>query len=238
LGGLAALIRPQDVLFLMLPAVQWLFEGARLWRDRRREDLLRILIRAHVGRGALMGLAAVLVFSIQLWAWRTVYGSVFESGYAYGGQRNFYWLSPQVLQVLFSLRHGFFTWHPIYLVGAVGLWWVVQEDRAYAVLLVLAFVLQVYLVAAWRMWWQADAFGGRMLMSTAPIFALGLAQVIGRLRQRLWVVVPGAAVLMWNLAFFIQYRFGFIPMGEAITWRQLVWDKFTLPIELLRRVLY
>ena len=224
---------------MILPAVQWVFEGARLWRDRRREDLL-----VHFGGGALMGLAAVLVFSIQLWAWRTIYGSGFESGYAYGGQRNFYWLSPKVLQVLFSLWHGFFTWHPIYLVGAVGLWWVAQEDRVYALLLVLAFALQVYLVAAWRVWWQADAFGGRMLISTAPIFALGLAQVVERLCQRrspwrwLWVVVPGAAILMWNLAFFIQYRFGFIPMGDAITFRQLVWDKFTLPVELLRRVLH
>jgi len=259
LGGLAALIRLQNVLFLMLPAVQWLFEGARpdsdprlpdsdprlpdsdpLWQDRRREDFL-----VHVGRGALMGLAAVLVFSMQLWAWQTVYGSVFASGYAYGSQRNFYWLSPQVLQVLFSLRHGFFTWHPIYLVGAVGLWWVAREDadkprpRAYALLLVLAFALQVYLVAAWRMWWQADAFGGRMLISTAPVFALGLAQIVKRLRQAnwLWVVIPGGAILLWNLAFFVQYRFGFIPMGEAITFRQLVWDKFTLPVELLRRVL-
>jgi hypothetical protein len=219
----------------MLPAVQWLFEGARLWRDRRREDLL-----AHIGRGALMGLAAVLVFSIQLWAWRTIYGSVFESGYAYGDRQNFYWLSPKVLQVLFSLWHGFFTWHPIYLVGAVGLWWVAQEDRSYVLLLVLSFALQVYLVAAWRVWWQADAFGGRMLISTAPIFALGLAQIVKRLRQAnwLWVVIPGGAVLLWNLAFFVQYRFGFIPMGDAITFRQLVWDKFTLPVELLRRVLH
>jgi hypothetical protein len=234
LGGLATLIRSQNLLFLALPVFQWLIEGVRLWQGHRREDLV-----AHAGRGALMALAALLVFSIQLWAWWTVYGSVFESGYSYGDQQNFYWLDPKVLQVLFSLHHGFFTWHPVFLIGAVGLWWVAREDRAYALLLVTAFALQLYVVAAWRVWWQADAFGGRMLISTAPIFALGLAQVVKRLRRVhwLWVVVPGMVVLLWNLAFFIQYRFGFIPMGEAITFRQLVWDKFALPVELLRRFL-
>jgi hypothetical protein len=235
LGGLATLIRPQNALFMALPALQWLTEGVRGWRSRHRRRLL-----AHVGRGALMGAAAVLVFSVQLWAWSTIYGSVFESGYAYGDQQNFYWLSPKVLQVLFSLYHGFFTWHPIYLVGAVGLWWIAREDRAYALLLAVAFALQVYAVAAWRVWWQADAFGGRMLISTAPIFALGLAQVVRRLRQAnwLWVVVPGLAILAWNLVFLVQYRFGFIPMGEPITYRQLVWDKFTLPVALLIRLLH
>ena len=201
LGGLAALIRPQNILFLILPALQWLIEGICLWQSHHRDHL-----PVHIGRGALMGLAALLVFSIQLWAWWTVYGSVFRSGYVYTDAQHFYWLSPKIFRVLFSLYHGFFTWHPIYLVGAIGLWWVAKEDRAYALLLVIAFALQVYIVAAWRAWWQADAFGGRMLISTAPIFALGLTQIIKRLRRAnwLWVIIPGITIWLWNLAFFIQ----------------------------------
>ena len=267
LGGLAALIRPQAILFMALPALQWLAEGVRLWKDRRDGQPLV----AHVGRGALMGVTALAVFSIQLWAWRTIYGSVFESGYSYGDQQSFYWLNPKVFQVLFSLRHGLFTWHPIYLVGAIGLWWVAKQDRAYALLLALGLALQVYIVAAWRAWWQGDAFGGRMFISSAPIFALGLAQVVQRLyhlpgkrgaigmacseekvgsaigmacseekegiARWLRIILPGSAILLWNLAFFIQYRFGYIPMLEAITLRQLVWEKFTLPIELASRLL-
>jgi integral membrane sensor domain MASE1 len=96
----------------------------------------------------------------------------------------------------------------------------------------------VYVVSAWRVWWQADAFGGRMLISTTPILVVGAAQLIERTRHmgEKWLVLAGAAILSWNLAFFIQYRFGFIPMGDPITWRQLVLEKFTLPLQILRRV--
>jgi hypothetical protein len=147
---------------------------------------------------------------------------------------------PQIIQVFFSLYHGLFTWHPVYLAGAVGLWWIAEVDLLYACLLGAGFALQVYLVAAWPFWGQGDAFGGRMLISSAPILAIGLAQVVKRLRHVAWswVAIPSAAVLLWNLAFFVQYRFGFIPMGSPITLRQLVCDKFTLPLQLWQRLLH
>jgi len=228
LGGLAALLRPQDGLFLILPAMQWGHEGWDLLR-RRHGGVL-----AHFGRGVLMGGAAVLAYAPQLWAWHILYGSIAHSGYA--DTHRFNWLHPRLVDVLFSLRHGFFTWHPMYLVGGFGLWWLARHDRVYTVRLVLAVAVQVYVIAAWDMWWQGDAFGGRMLIATAPIFALGVAQVIVRLRRRGWLLVTAAAaLLLWNLAFFIQYRFGFIPMGQPITWEQLVADKLVLPWELWRR---
>ena len=233
LGGLAALVRPQNGLYLCLPAIEWLERGIADFRARRWRPAL-----LHARNGLLMGAAAVCMISIQLKAWQIVYGSFRDAGYLYGSGQSFHWLCPRILQVLFSLQHGLFTWHPIYLAGAVGLWWLVGKDRAYGMLLVLAFALQVYVVASWRVWWQADAFGGRMLISTAPILAVGLAQFTGRTGRsgRTWVTVAGAGILLWNLAFFIQYRFGLIPMGDPITLRQLVWEKFTLPLKLLKRV--
>jgi hypothetical protein len=111
--------------------------------------------------------------------------------------------------------------------GAAYVWW-----------LLLSWALQVYVVASWHAWWEGDAFGGRMLISSAPIFAIGLSQLVVRLRRGGWprVVIPSAALLLWNFAFFLQYRFGFIPMGQPITLRQLIWDKFTLPFELWQRL--
>ncbi len=230
LGGLAALIRPQDGLFLSLPALQRLTDAARLARNRRWRAVL-----AHGRSGFLMALGAVLVYSVQIWAAMVVYASLTRSLYFYN-RPTVDWLRPEILPTLFSLHHGLFTWHPIYVVAAAGLWWVAQKDRAYALLLVLGVALQVYVVASWG-WWRGDAFGGRMFISTLPIFAIGLAQVVMRLRRLSWlaVVLPGGALLIWNFTFFIQYRFGFIPRGKAITFQQLVWDKFTLPIDLWQR---
>jgi hypothetical protein len=232
LGGLAALIRPQDGVFLLLPAADWLIDAIGLVRAGHVQRLA-----AHIGKGASTVAAAGLVFAIQLWAWHVVYGSVHSSGYFYGGRAAFYWFRPRVLTVLFSPFHGFFTWHPIYLAGALGLWWVGRNDRTYAALLALGVALQVYLVAAWYAWWQGDAFGGRMLISTAPILAIGLTPVVERLRRISWLAVaaPAAILLLWNVAFLVQYRLGLIPMGHPISLQQLVWGKFTLPFDLWHR---
>jgi hypothetical protein len=37
-----------------------------------------------------------------------------------------------------------------------------------------------------------------------------------------------SGLVTWNVLFMIQYRFGYIPRGEAITWQQLGLDKFRL----------
>lgn len=230
LGGLAALVRPQDGLFLALPALQWI---GQLARKTRRAGLA-----VHLAHGAATVMAASLVFALQLWAWHVVFGSVRGSGYFYSGHEGFDWWHPHIFSVLFSPFHGLFTWHPIYLAGAIGLWWVARSDRTYAALLVIGAALQVYVVAAWYAWWQGDAFGGRMLISTVPIFAVGLAQLVARVRRISWwaVIGPGAMLLLWNFAALVQYRFGFIPMGAPVSVHQLVWGKFTLLSDIWRRL--
>jgi len=228
LGGLATLIRPQDVLFLVLPAIQWLLE---LLDSGRRYRVV-----AHIGHGVLFVLSWFSVFCVQIWAWWLVYGSIRESGYLYGAPQSFHWLTPKIPQVLFSLYHGLFTWHPVYFIGAFGLIWVLHKDRRYGALLMFALALQVYLVSVWREWWQGDAFGGRMFIATVPIFAIGLALIIEQVRNRggwPWVIVPSTALVAWNFAFVIQYRFDFIPMGEPITLAQLTWGKLSMPFQLL-----
>jgi hypothetical protein len=236
LGATCGLIRPQDALFLALPAIDWLLEARRMVARDGTSELPR-----HIARGALVLLGVAMVASVQLYAWWSVYGSVLESGYRHGGKPLLpHWSSPRVLSVLFSLRHGLFTWHPVYLAGVIGLWWVAKSDRRYGLLLLLGFAAQAYVVASWRTWWQDDSFGARMLISTAPIAAVGLTELVERASDGGWmkVTVPAMLVLWWNLAFFIQYRFGFISMSEAITVQQLVWDKLTLPFEIWRHVMH
>jgi hypothetical protein len=215
--------------------MEWLVAAALLARAGRGGR-----VGVHLAHGVTTVAAAAAVFALQLWAWWAVYGSVYSSGYFYSGHEGFDWWHPQIVGLLFSPFHGLFTWHPIYLAGALGLWLVARNDRAYAALLGLGAAVQVYVVGAWYTWWQGDSFGGRMLISSAPIFAIGLAPVVARLRRVGWwlVAAPAAVLLLWNLAALVQYRFGFIPMGEPITWRQLLWDKLTLPFDLWQRFVH
>lgn len=233
LGAIAALVRPQDGMFLLLPVIEWLLDGARIVRGRHWRDASR-----HALRGGLMGAACAAVFCIQLWAWWAVFGAIANSGYFYEGKTVLPHLRhPKIGPVLFSLHHGLFAWHPVYLIGAVGLYGVVRADRRYGLLLALGFAIQVLIVASWTVWSQDDAFGGRVLVCTAPVLTIGLAQVVERVRQRTprAVVIGGLALIVWNAAFMAQYRFGFIPKDRTITVHQFLTEKLTLPIDAWRR---
>ena len=183
-----------------------------------------------------MACAAALLFSIQLWAWWVVFGSL-RGGYFSLPGAGFDWLHPRLVAVLFSPYHGLFLWHPIYLAGAIGWWFLAQRDRAYAAALMIGVALQVYVVAAWRFWWQGDAFGGRTLIASVPIFAIGLALLVQRLRRRssALVTVPGAVLLLWNFALLLQYRLGFMPRDKP-SLQQVLWGKFTLLVSLWDRL--
>jgi len=232
LGGLAATIRPQDALFLVLPAMHWTIEAGHRLRGGRGGHF-----GVHLAHGAGMACAAALLFSIQLWAWWVVFGSVRGGGYFSLPGAGFDWLHPRLVAVLFSPYHGLFLWHPIYLAGAIGWWFLAQRDRAYAAALMIGVALQVYVVAAWRFWWQGDAFGGRTLIASVPIFAIGLALLVQRLRRRssALVTVPGAVLLLWNFALLLQYRLGFMPRNKP-SLQQVLWGKFTLLVSLWDRL--
>jgi hypothetical protein len=77
-------------------------------------------------------------------------------------------------------------------------------------------------------------------MDGAVLFVVGLTALIAELKARkdtLWIEAVALALIAWNALFMIQYRFGFIPMEEPLTFRELVWDKFLLPLRLLQRLL-
>lgn len=233
IGGLMALVRPQDGIFLVLPFLDQLVDVFQAAPNKRA---------AAIGRWVLSGLAAaaaaLAVFSLQLSAWMAIYGDLLHSGYFQGGG-GFNWLQPQLLNVLVSAQRGLFVWHPIYLVGLAGLIATFQRDHTMAILGWLGFALQWYLTSSWGDWVQGDAFGGRMLIVCTPIIALGVASLIEWVVERWsWAIVLGVASLLviWNLLLFIEYRFYLVGLGRLPTWYDVTVGRFTIPLELLWRV--
>lgn len=216
-SGLAFIVRPQLAL-----CVAPVFVYAAL----RRVPLRALLAMAG---------GALAVASIQLAAWYVLFGQAIVVPQ---GQSFLKFRQPQVVELLFSLRHGLFSWHPFYLLCFVGL---VLGRGALGprVLALVCIALQVYINASVSDWWAGNAFGLRRFIDVLPLFAIGGALLIDRLAiERLgrWTLAAPlvGGLLAWNLLFMIQYRFGYIPRGEAITWQQLVPDKFRL-LQLPRR---
>ena len=153
---------------------------------------------AWLARSATATGAAILTFAPQLVVWKVLNGGFLQSGYAEQFDGLFNWSSPQLLNVLFSVRRGLFVWHPIFLFAIIGLILVPARHRRFVLLSAAGFLMQWYVVSSWHDWAQGDAFGGRMFIVCAPIFVIGLATLVERLSEHWpWRTSPHAVSSWW-----------------------------------------
>ena len=92
---------------------------------------------------------------LQLATWAAMYGEGFIGQVRQGhfGPNRLH-----VLEVLFSARHGLFSWHPLYLLGALG--WVVgwRRERHLSLYCLLGLVCSAGVNSLMSDWWGSDAF--------------------------------------------------------------------------------
>lgn len=208
-GGLMGLVREQDAVFLLVPAVD---EALRLLPGVRKPDAAwRRDLRRTMGGGVLMGIAAVIAFVPQLLVYKTLYGNFKPSPDV---SQKLHWYAPNGLRVLLDPHHGLFLWTPALLVALVGVGVLMRRDARLGVSLLTGFVLTWYLNGAFQTWSQAGSFGSRRFVVCSTIFAVGFAEVFHRygalpaatkLAARRWVYVFAALAIYWNVGFLVQF---------------------------------
>lgn len=183
--GLAMLCRAQAAPLALLLA-------AGLWRSRARwKD------------GLAAATAAMLAFGSQLVVWRVLYGSFVIIPQ---GDHFIDWTGRRALDVLISADRGLFNWHPVLLLGLVGLVFCTRELGAYAAAGLLVFAFSAFLNGSVMDWNASAAFGARRFDVVLPLLALGLAGLLAwaRLvlaRRPLLLPVLGlAGAVLWNIS--------------------------------------
>ncbi len=167
LGGLAVMMRPQEVLYLLPVAGELLVALAR-GPERRR-----VIVGALV-----LGAVFALTITPQLWVWY-VYSGEFHPAQ----QEPLRLAEPFVIVVLFSTRGGLFCWTPLAYLASVGL--VVGRGAArLRIALLVVFAVEVYVIAcAWQPT-AGYAYGARRLSDGALLLGLGVAVASARLDGR------------------------------------------------------
>jgi hypothetical protein len=196
-GGLAALVREQDLLFLAIPGLLVLADAVRA----RRAAMAAVAL-------PVMGATAALAFSPQLLAYHAINGGFGPSPLV---TRKMSYLSPHALGVLFDPGHGLFPWAPLLLLAAAGLllaaWRAGGRDVVPAVLAV-ALLLQVWINGSVESWTQAGAFGSRRFVGATPLFAWGLAALAAAALPRLGRTAVAAVLALsvwWNVSLMVQF---------------------------------
>ena len=155
LAGVAALMRWQDAIFLVVPVVETLRWRAPL--SRRAAGL------------AAAGAAFFAAFAPQMAVWTVLYGQPLAIPQGPGFMQ---WASPHPFLVLFSDNHGLFTWAPLLLLSAAGLWTFLRRETSALAAIGLVVLLSWYANAAAADWWAGEAFGARRFLSLFPLFVV------------------------------------------------------------------
>jgi len=143
----------------------------------------------------------ILGFLPQVLVWKYLYGEI-TNPYLTGGEK-FYWLNPQILNVLFSQKNGLFYYSPILILGLLGMlgrlgeWWAKAG--------VFLFLLQTYVVGSWYAWWGGQAYGGRMFISLMPFFILGAGAFWEKIKS--WGIKIIISIIFITLNFYSMINF-------------------------------
>ena len=227
LAGLAALVRWQDAIIMLLPL------GEACWAIAHRTSSFRLT----VSRLVLMGAMSVVAFTPQMLAWRQIYGHFILTPQGADFMR---WANPQILAVLFSWNHGLFSWTPAMMLAVGGLFWLPKRDRILGWAAIAVLLIAIYVNASVVDWWGGEAFGARRFVSYTVFFTLGLRALVS---TRLWTQRAGAirliaiCMITSNILFLAQYQVAMRTDGATIkyplTARQVLLERFALPWRLL-----
>jgi len=209
--GYNGTVRLQDVGFVWFGAIA-------AWIAIRSE----IPVRSKLGRIVCLGAGGLIGFFPQmlLWKWKDGVWFVAQySDYAY-----FSWTDPELFEVLFSLRHGLFSWHPMMLLAAAGfVVYAIKAGKTQAPLtaaLALTFLALWYVSASFSIWWFGSSFGSRPFLSVTPLFLVGLSWILQFIRTRrrmriaFWIVAALAA--LWNALLAIAFHLAWISRTDAL----------------------
>lgn len=211
IAGMAALTRPQDGLFLAVPFV-WHILHRRPWKE--------LLLAVSV-----TGFLSAALFSIQVGIWkygldqqkeRAAKGNpgvvVSRASKAHtpptqvvsGGRMA--WTDPGFSRQLWGTSNGLFTWHPIYLLGSLGLLFLLSRKPKLAFTIFTGILLQIYLISVWD--GQGQTFGGRMFLGAFSSFNLGLVALLSEYgsRVRRIVSVIGLLCVVQTFFYLVRYR--------------------------------
>ncbi|MBK7973413.1 MAG: hypothetical protein IPK07_09085 [Deltaproteobacteria bacterium] len=198
-AGLMTLVRWQDVLFAIVPALALVSRlAARGTHNSERLEVMRFV--------ALAALAAFVAFTPQMWVWHEIYGKWLTVPQ---GETWVRWTRPDIAAALVSLdAGGLFTWTPLTLFAVVGLASFRRREPLLAASLGLAFALQIYVEGTVHHG-LGSAYGSRRLVGATAIFAIGFAALLDTLtagRRRSVALALSAALVAWNGLLLVEYQ--------------------------------
>lgn len=171
IAGLIALIRPTNILVLLL----LVFWDIKSWKNI--VERFFFLLKQYKLM-LLMAVAFLLVWLPQFIYWHYATGFFFY--YSYGAyEEGFFFNNPQILDQLFSYRKGWFVYTPVMFFSCIGVIFLLRSSRnGFFIPIVIYMTATIYVLSSWWNWWFGGGFGLRSYIDTYALMAVPLAAII------------------------------------------------------------
>ncbi len=202
--GIAALVRWQHAVYLLLPA----YSGFRAL-SKTEVDL-----QTFGGYGLLVALGFFVGLSPQLVIWQLSTGSWFTVPQ---GDSFMVWLPLYLPQFLFSTYRGVLAWMPLLFPALFGLIISARRHPNRYLPLILVLAAQIYVNASTPDWMGCGGYGPRRLSSELVILILGYSAFLGWLSKHSSLLphVLNSTIVAHQL---VLFRFG---LAEALGGRAI-----------------
>lgn len=218
-GGLIVLIRPNNILILLI----LIFYDIKSVKDLSTRLIFFIKNYRLI---FLMVLFSIVVWIPQFLYWEKISGQFIYNSYM-DSQFNFD--KPQIINQFFSYRKGWLLYSPLITLAFVGLVSLYKNLRCFFWPTVLLLSINIYVLSSWYAWWFAGSFGSRGYIDIYAMLAFPIAaftEKIIKWGKKATIIFSVVLILFisLNIVQTIQYARGYIHL-IAMT-KEAYWSQF------------
>jgi hypothetical protein len=220
LFGLIALVRPTNILvffiLLLWDIKTWNDFTARLWFYIKRFDFVLIML-----------LFFFLVWTPQFFYWKAITGHWIFYSYS-TKDASFFWGNPQIFDILFSYKKGWFVYTPIMFIAFLGIFLLRKRMKEAFWPILIFTILNIYVQSSWWSWWFGGAFGLRAFIDSYGIMAIPLAMVLDAASQKKFLKYAAPSVLI-VLIWYNTFQMRQYTKGAIHFWwnnKEAYWENF------------
>jgi len=169
--GLASLVRPTEILI----SIVFIGYGIRSFEDLKNKLKQIILSYKNI---PLLLIGFFILWLPQLIFWKMKTDQFFFFSY---GEETFYWSDPQILNLLFSYRKGWFVYTPVMIFAIVGLFMLKDKAKNFTLPIIIYMIINIYILSCWWCWWYGGSLGMRALIQCYALLAIPMAAFFERI---------------------------------------------------------
>jgi hypothetical protein len=129
---------------------------------------------------AILIVCFTIVWLPQLLIWKNLTGNYF---FRPGDNEQYFWLDPQIFNILFSFRKGWLLYSPLVILSFIGIFFMKGEVKKFRLVIIIVIITNIYILSCWWNWFYGGGFGGRVFIPSLAWLAIPIASLCTYLFQ-------------------------------------------------------